>query len=90
MDSLTYFGKLLGVLGILSITLGMFSKKEVHQDVLFVLGGLSLLMYSVFKGDVIFIALQLIFIAAALYEIWEIGGQGAKDGARENKNGKKK
>lgn len=68
-----YFGKFLGVMGIISITAGIFSKKEMHQDILFVMGGVAMLVYSIFVGDAIFVALQLVFIASALYEMWEMG-----------------
>lgn len=92
-----FYGQLLGALGILCVTLGIFISNQVHQDILFVVGGLSLLIYSIFIGDLIFVALQLVFIAAALYEIWDLGGTGerrlmrsqGKNGNGNGKNGKR-
>ena len=61
--------KILGSLGLIFITLGIFTKDEVKQDWIFATGGLLLLVYSISLRDPIFIPLQIIFILASLYEI---------------------
>ena len=64
--------KILGVVGVLLITWGIYAKKEISQDWIFVSGGLCLLAYSIYLRDPIFIPLQIIFTLASLYEIYEI------------------
>lgn len=66
---LEYLPKLCGVIGLLLITWAIFAKNERQQDWIFVAGGLGLLVYSISLRDPIFIPLQVIFIAASLYEI---------------------
>lgn len=60
--------KLLGVLGLLLITAGILIRNRKHEDILYFLGGLCLLAYSISIRDWIFITLQVVFIAAALYD----------------------
>jgi hypothetical protein len=64
--------KILGSLGLLLITWGIFIKQETKQDWIFALGGLFLLAYSIYLNDVIFITLQLVFTGASLYEIYRL------------------
>ncbi len=64
--------KAFGIVGVLCITYGIFVKKEVHQDIVFALGGLALLVYSIYLRDPIFIPLQIIFTLASLYKIYKI------------------
>ncbi len=64
-----YVPKLFGAIGLLIITYGIFEKRELRRDVLFALGGLGLLIYSISLMDPIFIPLQIVFIGASLYEI---------------------
>ena len=61
----------LGGLGLGLISLGVIIKDRFRQGVLFFIGGLFLLAYSVFVRDIIFTALQLVFLAAASYTIYE-------------------
>ncbi|MDO8480317.1 MAG: hypothetical protein Q7S65_00710 [Nanoarchaeota archaeon] len=58
---------LVGILGILLITVGVLYKKK--QDWLFLPGGVCLLVYSISIRDAIFIALQSIYIAAVLFDL---------------------
>ena len=67
-----YLPKICGAIGLLCITYGIFIKNEVKQDLLFITGGVGLLVYSISLKDPIFIALQIIFILASLYEIGKI------------------
>lgn len=64
--------KILGAFGLICITWGIFLKNEIKQDWIFALGGLLLLVYSVYLKDPIFIPLQTIFTGASLYEIYKI------------------
>ncbi|PIZ95574.1 MAG: hypothetical protein COX81_00715 [Candidatus Magasanikbacteria bacterium CG_4_10_14_0_2_um_filter_37_12] len=64
--------KIIGAIGLVLITWGIFIKKETRQDYIFVLGGLFLLTYSIHLKDPIFIPLQIVFVLASLYEIHKI------------------
>jgi len=61
--------KIVGALGLILISIGIISKKRKTQDALYVFGGLSLLIYSIYIGDLIFIILQIVFTLAALYDL---------------------
>ena len=61
--------KILGIIGVLFITYGIYVKNEIKQDSIFILGGLCLLAYSIYQRDPIFIPLQIIFISGSLIEI---------------------
>ncbi len=60
--------KLIGALGILLVAIGILRKDRKQQDLFYMVGGVCLEIYSVVIQDVIFIILQLIFIAAAVYD----------------------
>lgn len=64
--------KIFGVVGLLLITVGVLIKSEKKQDLLFIIGGLALLVYSIYIGDWIFIILQIVFILTAAWEILRI------------------
>ncbi|MFA5127151.1 MAG: YgjV family protein [Patescibacteria group bacterium] len=61
--------KIVGVLGLILITVGVLIKSEKKQDIFFILGGLALLVYSIFINDWIFIVLQIVFILTAAGEL---------------------
>lgn len=61
--------KLIGALGLIFISVGVISKNRIRQNIYFIVGGLLLEAYSVYLKDVIFIPLQLIFVAASAYEL---------------------
>ena len=69
---LTIITKIFGAIGLLLITWGIFAKNEIKQDWIFVLGGLGLLVYSIYLKDPIFIPLQIIFVGASLFEIYKL------------------
>ena len=58
-----------GIIGLLLISYALWLKNEKKQDVIFVIGGISLLVYSFFIGDIIFVILQVVFILSALTEL---------------------
>ena len=61
-----------GIVGLLTISYAIWLKDEKWQNILFIIGGASLLVYSVNLGDKIFIILQLVFIASALSELLKL------------------
>ncbi len=65
-----------GIIGLVLIIVAVWIKNEKRQDILFILGGLFLLVYSWFINDVIFIILQIIFIISVLFELIKIRKKG--------------
>ncbi len=61
--------KILGALGLLCITAGIFAKDGKQQAIIFTCGGIGLLIYSISLRDPIFIPLQIVFTLASLYKI---------------------
>ena len=61
-----------GIFGLIIISYAIWIKNEKKQDILFILGGILLLSYSIFIEDIIFIILQIIFILSALIEILKL------------------
>ena len=64
--------KIFGAIGLILITTGIFAKKEINQDWIFIAGGSFLLIYSIYLKDPIFIPLQIVFVLASLYEIYTL------------------
>jgi lipid-A-disaccharide synthase-like uncharacterized protein len=64
--------KIIGGLGLVLISIGIITKKRKSQDVLYIFGGLSLLFYSIYIEDLIFIILQSIFTLAAVYDLIKV------------------
>ena len=64
---MAYF-QILGVIGFLFVTAGVVAHTRRRKDVLFIAGGLLLTSYSSYRGDAIFIALQMVFTLAAFYD----------------------
>lgn len=60
--------KLAGIIGLLAISVGIITKKRNLQDIYYIFGGMLLEIYSLSIGDLIFIVLQIIFVAAAVYD----------------------
>ncbi len=61
--------KIIGAIGLLLISIGIITKKRKNQNILYIIGGLCLEIYSIYIGDLIFIILQLVFIIAAIYNL---------------------
>lgn len=68
---MAYF-QLVGVIGLLFITAGVVARTRRRKDVLFIAGGLLLTVYSSYRSDAVFIALQIIFTLAAFYDFVHI------------------
>jgi hypothetical protein len=60
--------KIFGIIGLVLITSGIIIKKRKAQDILYIVGGISLGTYSVSIGDLIFIILQSVFVLAVIYD----------------------
>lgn len=58
-----------GIIGLLVISFAIWLKDERKQDIFFIVGGASLLIYSIGIKSIIFIILQIVFILSALLEI---------------------
>ena len=57
-----------GAIGLILIIAGILLKKRRNEDILYILGGLCLLSYSISIKDPIFIPLQIIFVIAAIFD----------------------
>lgn len=66
------FITLLGVIGLILVALAIWLRNEVRQDILFISGGLLLLVYAISIGNPIFILLQIVFVASAFAELVNI------------------
>ncbi len=63
--------QIIGAIGLLLISVGVLGTDRRKQNYLYVLGGVSLEVYSVYLQDPIFIILQVVFIGAALYDLFK-------------------
>ncbi len=63
--------KLLGIIGLLVVTRGIFVRARRTQCLIFALGGCFLILYSAYLRDTVFILLQLVFIVSSVYE-WRV------------------
>lgn len=61
--------KIIGAVGLLSISIGVVTSKREIQDILYIIGGVCLEIYSIYLGDVIFIVLQVVFTLSAVYDL---------------------
>lgn len=59
---------ILGAIGLVLISIGIWVRRERRQDLIFILGGVCLLIYSIYREDWVFIVLQVVFIFSVLYE----------------------
>ncbi|MDP2812808.1 MAG: hypothetical protein Q8O32_03895 [bacterium] len=57
--------KFVGILGLVIISVGVFWQKKYLEYILYIIGGLALLVYSYSIGDWIFIILQVVFTISA-------------------------
>ncbi len=61
----------LGILGLILIIAGVLIKKKNRstRDILYILGGASLITYSFYIKDLIFIILEIVFTLVAIYDL---------------------
>jgi len=64
--------KIIGAIGLVFITIGVITRKRIRQNILFIIGGLLLETYAIWLKDMVYIPLQLIFVAAAVYELYHL------------------
>lgn len=62
--------EIVGAAGLLIVAIGILLKNRQRQDILYVVGGGCLLVYSIYINNPIFIVLQLVFIFSAVYDLW--------------------
>ena len=58
-----------GIIGLILISYALWVKSEKKQDIIYVIGGVALLIYSIAIEDIVFIVLQIIFILSASIEL---------------------
>ncbi|MEX0690037.1 MAG: hypothetical protein WD095_01190 [Candidatus Paceibacterota bacterium] len=61
--------KIVGAIGLLLISIGIVTKNRKNQDILYIIGGTCLEIYSIYLQDIIFIILQIVFTLAATYDL---------------------
>lgn len=69
--------KVIGALGLISLIIGtlMLSNKKVKKKKVYpflLVGGILLAIYSFFIEDIIFIILQIFYVATVAYDIFEL------------------
>ena len=63
---------ILGAAGLVVISAAVWIKKEERQNILFIIGGALLLVYSIYIESVIFSVLQVVFMLSSLIELIQI------------------
>ncbi|MBT4516827.1 MAG: hypothetical protein HOC78_02940 [Candidatus Komeilibacteria bacterium] len=64
--------KFVGILGLSIISVGVFWQKKYVEDLLYVLGGIALFIYSYHIKEWIFVVLQVIFVISALSHLFRL------------------
>lgn len=70
--------KVIGAIGLLLIALGVITKDRKRQNILYILGGIGLEIYSIYLKDTIFIILQIVFTVASIYDLVRISKEKIK------------
>ncbi len=63
--------RLLGIFGLILIIIGIMVKNKSRKirDILYMIGGTFLMIYSFHIKDIIFITLQIIFVLVSIYDL---------------------
>ena len=61
-----------GILGLIIISVGVFWQKKFLEDILYIIGGVALFVYSYNLGNWIFTILQVIFVISAFLHLLRI------------------
>ena len=61
-----------GILGLIFIIWGIFLELNKKRTIIYIIGGISLLIYSISKNDLVFITLQCFFILASFIEFFKL------------------
>lgn len=64
----TIIFKIFGVIGLILLCIGIIVKNRDTRDVLSILGGIALLIYSIYLKDIIFIILQSVYIIVTIFD----------------------
>ena len=60
--------KIIGIIGLVLISMAMVVRKRTLRDGLSLFGGVGLLIYSIYLSDMIFIVLQSVYIVVVLVD----------------------
>ena len=64
--------KIIGVAGLVLISIGMMLKKRTKRDIFSILGGgICLLVYSIYLKDVIFVILQSVYTTIVVFDYYK-------------------
>lgn len=63
--------KLIGIFGLILICLGMIVKNRKKRDIFSFLGGIGLLIYSIYLKDMIFIILQATYTIVVVVDYFK-------------------
>ncbi len=66
MDIYTF----VGILGLVIISISVYSQKKYIEDLLYILGGASLFLYSYYIADFIFIIFSVLFVISAFVHLF--------------------
>lgn len=58
----------IGVVGLLSVSVGLIVKSRKLRDILSFIGGICLLVYSIYRADTIFITLQSFYVLITIID----------------------
>ena len=64
--------KFVGILGLVIISIGVFWQKKYIEDLLYIVGGIALFVYSYHIREWIFVVLQVIFVISALSHLFRL------------------
>jgi uncharacterized membrane protein len=66
--------KLIGILGLILLISGVLIKSEKRKlrNIIYIMGGIALTIYSIYIEDLIFISLQIIFIIVTIYDLTKL------------------
>jgi len=63
--------QIFGIIGLLAIIIGILKRSDkLIDEVCLIIGGVCLTAYSMYLGDFIFIILQIVFTAVAVYDLF--------------------
>lgn len=60
--------KIFGIVGLILLCDSILVKKRKKRDILTIIGGLALLIYSIYLKDLIFIILQTVYISVTIFD----------------------
>jgi len=64
----TIIFKIFGIIGLILLCDSILVKKRKNRDILTIIGGLALLIYSIYLKDLIFIILQAVYISVTIFD----------------------